>query len=290
MNTVRDATLIFVDVEGRADRLAGAWYPPPGDGPRTAFLHLHGKGGNFYQGPGLFLPQLDEDREYAHLSLNMRCHDLGYTRYDKVMPDVGEGPVAVDGGMWERMADGAEDIQAGVAWLNDRGYSNVVLAGHSSGAYYAVQVLSSDDCPPSVSGGIILSTVISYKRNLHTWFPDDGLDGAIEQATDLVRRGLGHALLPIDAWYYAISAASLLERVAEPDGIFEEMLKTIDVPVMFVCGEQERRVAQWRAVYDSMPTSDRNEWLVLPGVSHDYTGAETQLSQEISRFVARSCR
>ena len=290
MNTVRDAALVFVDVDGDDARLAGAWYPSGSTKTRTALLHLHGKGGNFYQGPGLFLPQLDTDGQFAHLSLNMRCHDLGYTRYDRVMPDVGEGPVAVDGGMWEKMADGVEDVCAGVQWLTENGYSQVVLVGHSSGAYYAAQTLSSPDAPSTVTGAVLLSTVISYKRNLSTWFPDGALDSAIDKAKDLVSRGLGYRLLPTEAWYYAISASSLLERLAEPDGIFQDMLETIDVPVMFACGERERRVEQWRAVFDSMPASAHKEWVVLPGVSHDYTGAEVRLAQEVSDFVVRSCR
>ena len=74
-------------------------------------------------------------------------------------------------------------------------------------------------------------------------------------------------------WYYAISAASLLERIAEPEGVFETMLAACDVPVMFVAGEKEPRVPQWRALHDAMPTA-KKEWLVLPGASHDYLGSE----------------
>jgi pimeloyl-ACP methyl ester carboxylesterase len=141
-----------------------------------------------------------------------------------------------------------------------------------------------------VTGAVLLSTVISYKRNLSTWFPDGALDSAIDEAKDLVSRGLGYRLLPTAAWYYAISASSLLERLAEPDGIFQDMLETIDVPMMFACGEREKRVEQWRAVFDSMPASTHKEWVVLPGVSHDYTGAEVRLAKEVSDFVVRSCR
>ena len=277
----RPAELVHVPVPDTDESLAGAWYAPAA-GTGVALLHLHGKGGNFYMGPGLFVPQLDTEREFAQLSLNMRCHDLGYTRYDRPMPDVSQGVIPMGGGMWERMADGVPDVMAGVRWLHERGYARVFLVGHSSGAYYAAETCAAR--PDATAGAVLLSTVISYKRNLDTWFPDGGLEAAVEQARAWVASGQGHRLLPIDAWYYAISAESLLERIAEPDGIFAEMLQASTVPIMFGAGELESRVPQWRALYDAVPT-DRKHWLVLPGVSHDYLGVERQLADDVFGFV-----
>jgi pimeloyl-ACP methyl ester carboxylesterase len=279
----RTAQLVHVDVPGVDEKLAGAWYAPAAE-TDVALLHLHGKGGNFYMGPGLFLPQLDGAGEFAQLSLNMRCHDLGYTRYDLPMPDVSQGVIAMGGGMWERMTDGVPDVLAGVRWLQARGYTKVFLVGHSSGAYYAAEACAAQ--PEGVAGAVLLSTVISYKRNLATWFPGDGLDAAVAQARAWSEAGEGHRLLPIDAWYYAISADSLLERLEEPDGIFARMLEATSVPVMFGAGEQESRVPQWRGLHDAMDT-DRKHWLVLSGVSHDYTGAEPELAGEVFGFVRR---
>jgi pimeloyl-ACP methyl ester carboxylesterase len=277
----RTGELVHVPVSGVAETLAGAWYPPAVD-TGVALLHLHGKGGNFYMGPGLFLPERDQAGEFAQLSLNMRCHDLGYTRYDLPMPDVSQGVIAMGGGMWERLTDGVPDVMAGVDWLHARGYENVFLVGHSSGAYYAAETCATR--PEAAAGAVLLSTVISYKRNLDTWFPGNGLEAAVAQARAWSAAGEGHRLLPIDAWYYAISADSLLERLTEPDGIFARMLEATTVPVMFAAGERESRVPQWRALYDLMDT-DRKHWLVLPGVSHDYTGAERELADELFGFV-----
>jgi pimeloyl-ACP methyl ester carboxylesterase len=281
----RPAELVRVSLADAEETLAAAWYPPAGGDATVALLHLHGKGGNFYSGPGLFIPQLDTSREFAHLALNMRSHDLGYTRYDVPIPDAHEGTVAVAGGMWERLSDGCPDVLAGMRWLRERGCARVFLVGHSSGAYYAAQACATR--PDEPAGAVLLSTVISHKRHLASWFPEPGgLDAAVARATELVEAGEGHRLLPVASWYYAISAASLLERLAEPDAIFERFLAATRVPVMFACGENETRVAQWRALYEALPP-DRARWLVLPGASHDYLGVESTLADAVLGFARR---
>lgn len=280
MSQTRSATLVHVDADGIDERLAAAWYSPR-ERTDIAFLHLHGKGGNFYTGPGLFVPLHDDTHEFAHLSLNMRCHDLGYTRYDVPMPDVTKGHVQVAGGMWEQLSSGHVDVAAGVSWLREQGHTRIFLVGHSSGAYYALE--SSADHGIDVAGVVLLSSVISYKRHLNAWFAE-GLDVAVDRARSLVARGEGHRLMPIESWYYAISAVSLLERVDQDDDAFEQLLERNAAPVMFVCGDAEARLPQWREQYDRV-ASDRKQWLVLSGASHDYIGAEGVLTEEILRFA-----
>lgn len=281
---IRRAELVHVDVPGAGTALAAAWYPG-GPASRQAILHLHGKGGNFYSGAGLFMPQLDQEREFSHLSLNMRCHDLGYTRYDLPVPDVQEGVIPVGGGMWERLADGYDDVAAGIRWLHARGHARVVIVGHSSGAYYGLEACARPGL--ELDGVVLLSTVISYKRHLHYWFSEHGLDAALSRAREHVDRGEGHALLPTKGWYYAISAESLLERWDEPDDAFESMLDAVACPLMFASGELEPRVPQWRALYDRVRAPGKR-WLVLPGANHDYGGSEPALTAAVLEFARDS--
>jgi pimeloyl-ACP methyl ester carboxylesterase len=281
---VRRGELVHVEVPGAGTTLAAAWYP--GGAPsRQAVLHLHGKGGNFYSGAGLFMPQLDHAAEFSHLSLNMRCHDLGYTRYDLPVPDVQEGVIPVAGGMWERLADGYDDVAAAVRWLRARGHARIVVVGHSSGAYYALEACAR---PGLELGGVVLmSTVISYKRHLRYWFSQHGVDAALAQAREHVARGEGHRLLPVTGWYYAISAESLLERWEQPDDAFESLLDAARCPLMFVSGELEPRVPQWRALYERVRAPGKR-WLVLSGASHDYGGSEPELTDAVLEFARDS--
>lgn len=276
-----DARLVRVALDS-GERLTGAWYPPA-QPTRVALLHLHGKGGNFYSSTGASIPEHDDGREVAHLSLNMRCHDLGYTRPDVRMPDAHRGVIAVAGGMWERLADGYRDVEAGIAWLAERGYDRVFIAGHSSGGWYAAQACARSG--GAVAGQLLLSPVISNKRHLDVWFSDGGLERAEREARELVAQGEGHRLLATRTWYYAISAASLLERLEEPDDVLETMLAAAPgVPLMLACGTEEPRVPQWRALFDGLAT-EHKQWLELDGVGHDYGGRERELTDAVLAFA-----
>jgi len=59
-------------------------------------------------------------------------------------------------------------------------------------------------------------TLTGVDHLLH-WFADEGVEAAIEHAQALVKAGDGHRLLSTRTWCCAISADSLLERLAEPD-------------------------------------------------------------------------
>src|SRR5215207_1188028 len=114
--------------------LDGALYPAEqAAGP--AVLLLHGKTQNFYSGPGRFLPPALVAAGYTCLTLNMRCHDLGYTRDD--LPYANIDQLAADsqcqlaGGAWEHLESGHLDLGAGVDYLRGRGYARVALVGHS---------------------------------------------------------------------------------------------------------------------------------------------------------------
>jgi pimeloyl-ACP methyl ester carboxylesterase len=281
--TERRAELVHVALGGGEPELAGAWYAPARPSGDVAILHMHGKGGNFYTGPGRFVPLGDAAGEFAQLSLNMRCHDLGYTRYDLPMPDVKEGVVPVAGGMWERLSEAVEDVRAGIGWLQERGYPRVLVSGHSSGAYHALEACAGDG--PRPAGVALLSTVISYKRHLVAWFGgEEGLAAALARAREYVAAGEGHRLIAMEAWYYGISAESLLERAALPDDAFEGMLGTCKCPILFVSGEREPRVPAWRALYDRLAAPGKR-WLVLPDVGHDYGGREAELTAALTTFA-----
>ena len=281
----------FVTVDPGGRRLAGLHYPPANRDSGVAVLHLHGKGGNFYTGPGRRLPEHDRDGEFGHLAVNMRCHDLGYTDYEAPMVDARSGSVEVAGGMWEDLDAGDLDIRAAVDWLTDRGYTRVVLSGHSSGGYYVARYCAD---PANLAGApiaarVLLSPVLSHRTHLDAgWFADAAArERAEAEARRLVAAGDGHRLIPIGYWYHAISAAALLQRVSEAPDIVETLLAASDLPLLMVGGARESRLPCWRDVY-RRSTVERKEFVVVPDAEHNYLGAEATLFHRLASFVRRA--
>ncbi len=281
MTAIRDeAPTTLLTFESETGRLLDAvLYEPQGEDVPLV-IHLHGKGGNFYTGPGRFLPLLTRDRDIAHLAINFDCHDLGYVAY--YPHPAADGP-DMRGGMWERIADGWRDVAAAVALARARGYRRVYLSGHSSGGFYAADYAAGHG---SVDGVILLSPVVTFQSYLRTWFPDPyALEATAERARNLVDTGVGHYLIPLCASYFGISAASLLERLSLPPDHLEQRLHDIDCPLLFVWGQAESRQRLWREIYERV-ASPRTQCVEIPDAGHHYAGAEQRVADALVAFVS----
>jgi pimeloyl-ACP methyl ester carboxylesterase len=271
--------------------LDGVLWSPDGDEPAgAAILHLHAKGGNFYTGPGRFIPELTATAPIAHLALNMRCHDLGTTRADLPCGDLFSGTdthglgAEVDGGMWERISDGHLDVAAGVALLRERGHRQVFVAGHSSGGFYVADAAARR---LGIAGRILLSPLTGNASALPVWF-GDGLADAVASARALVADGRGDQLIAVPHWYYAISARSLVERADEPPGVFADALAADASPLLMLYGSLESRAGLWSGIVDALATEDRT-LTVIDGAEHHYVGHEQQIADTVCGWVlARS--
>jgi hypothetical protein len=276
---------VLVDVEAADGRvLQGLAYGPDGGGDAVAaILHLHGRGGNCYSGPGRVLPQLLADEPVVHLALNLRSHDLGYTRYD--IEDGGElrdEAVTVDGGYWERLDTGRTDAEAGVAWLRAATGLPVVISGHSAGGFVVADHSAGD---PPVAGRILLSPLTTTRHPLAAWFGGgDALRRAVEQAHDMVAAGDGHLLIPVRRWFFAISAGTLLDRLAEEEGRWVDGMNGSDAPVLLAWGDREDRATHWRAIARALRARDTRV-LELEGTGHVYQGRERELATAVAAFV-----
>lgn len=266
------------------------WMPARGVEPVAAMVHLHAKGGNFYTGPGRFIPEHSRELPIAHLALNMRCHDLGTTRGDLPSGDLFGDPAPfgrgakVDGGMWERIGEGCLDVEAAVALLRGRGLRRIFLAGHSSGGFYAAQGAALD---PAIAGRVLLSPLTGNRTALPQWFADEAeLEATLERARAMVAEGRGEQLIPLKDWYYGIAARALLERAAEPDGLWDGWMAASSAPVLLLSGEHESRGPMWDAALEALPLpAEQRARVVIAGAEHHYIGYERAVADAVTRFV-----
>jgi pimeloyl-ACP methyl ester carboxylesterase len=267
--------------------LDGLLTEPPD--PRAAVLYLHGKGCNFYTGPGRFIPERSALADITHLSINMRCHDLGYTRPDVPAVDMpmipgDDRPPPVAGGMWEVLADGHKDVGAAVRYLREGGYQRMFIAGHSSGGFYTADYCARD---PDIAGRIMLSPLTSNKVPVRFWFPtDEALEGAVSRARELVASGDGHRLIPLPTWFYAIAASSLLERIAEEDDAWMKAASASIAPMLMIWGGAEGRSGLWAQFWSDLPIPDKEQF-VVEGADHLYVGFEAEVTQVVDDFLER---
>jgi pimeloyl-ACP methyl ester carboxylesterase len=238
----------------------------------TVLLHLHGKGANMLGVQARFLPEMLPN--VAHLSLNMRCHDLAYNT------DREDRPVA--GGMYEALDDGRVDVAAAIAWLRAEGYDTIVVCGHSSGGYYAGEYGVTGDV---VAGRILLSPLFTNTTALGWWFPGQGeLAAALVEAHALVDAGRPDEVMALPSWYWAISARSLIERASQPEGVWIDAVNRDDSPVLMLWGETEDRNAAWAELLGRIeaPTTGGP----IAGSDHWYGGFETIVADQVAAFVS----
>lgn len=274
-NTIRRRAAEVVTLRtGDGWDLDGLLYPASEPaGADTVLLHLHGKGATMLDIHARWLP--DRLPGVAHFALNMRCHALAYNT------DREDVPVA--GGMYESLADGAADIAAAVKFLRAEGFGKIIMSGHSSGGYYAGVYT-----PPGadIVGRILLSPLTDNKVALGWWYPGAGeLDAVLARARDLVDAGRPDELIPIDQWYWAISARSLLERADQPGSEFWlERVNAQSSPVLMGWGGTESRDGLWTEIFGNleMPKYGARQ----PDSDHWYHGHEDRVTELVRKFVS----
>jgi pimeloyl-ACP methyl ester carboxylesterase len=243
-------------------------------------LHVHGKGASFLTGPSRFLPARWPG--VTHLALNMRFRDLAFTDAEGA-PWAAAGAVPARGGYWERIADGPLDLGAGVQYLKDIGCRHVVIVGHSSGGFYTARYSAQD--PDGIAARVFIGPLTSNRTAFPRWFgSDDAREAALENARSLVEAGRGHELIPLSTWYYAVSAASLLERAAEPEGIWLEAVNANPSPTLLVWGSREDRGPLWSDLFERFTMAHRRI-AVVEGAEHHFVNHEDELTGIIRSFI-----
>ena len=171
--------------------LQGLIYRPETE-TKKAFLHVHGMGGNFYENRFLdFMAKGITSSSYAFFSINTRGHDL-----------IADFPIAGGNEKYKRIGDAYEkfeecllDIKPAVDFLENNGFEEIVLCGHSLGSVKAVYY--------------IVKTQDSRVKKLVLMSPPD-MVGLAEQGSDhndllsqaqkMVEEGRGEELLPKKIW------------------------------------------------------------------------------------------
>jgi pimeloyl-ACP methyl ester carboxylesterase len=263
-----------------------------------AILWVHGLSAAFYNDINLYeeVAGACEKEGWGFAVFNNRGHDLiaGIRKYDGTPPN-GYSYLAAGAGQ-EVFEDSAMDIDAGIDFLVQKGFTEIILVGHSTGAnkvcYYAAVKKN-----PHVAG-VVLSGPMS-----------DRLDPLISQEKrkkdltlmhSLIRKGKGDELLL--GYHFFPMTPKRYVSLFEP-GTTEDTFdygdrdpkmtyfSKITLPLLVVlAGKDEytdRPVEVIKKVFDSRVISKNYTSVIIPGAPHKFNGYERDFADIIVNFLIR---
>jgi pimeloyl-ACP methyl ester carboxylesterase len=250
----------------------------PAEETAYAVLHIPGGPGAFYsaQDMGPLAARLNRDH-YAFLTMNMRtAGNMEYARFEDYLLDVG----------------------AAIRLAHERGFSHLILLGHSLGSARAVYYLAKTQ-DPSVKG-LVLSGVITspYLEAQMRWNSAERAryDVFLDKQRARMRAGQGRQL---DSYPWSggrnleMSAATWVDVFGTPAESNASTIKfadSIHVPVLIVHGSRdeaakEENARQLRAALKSSPAV---QLVIVPGANHLFIGQATEYADIVAPWVAHT--
>jgi pimeloyl-ACP methyl ester carboxylesterase len=249
-------------------------------------LMLHGTGGNFYSSS--FMAGLGDHfaRSGVHVvRANTRGHD------GVVMSSV-NGFHKYLGAAFERVDDCRLDIAAWLGTLVERGYTRIVLAGHSLGAIKAIYSQAYEPHP-----AVTHLVAMSPPRLSHNYFLNSAraelFMDEFQRAQAAVEAGQPNTLMQVRFPFpYLITAAGHVDKYG-PEERYDilRFVQLARLPMFFTYGSAE---LQNGLTFQGMPEEleakaaehELNLKLaIIAGADHNYTSTHTGLGERITRWL-----
>lgn len=258
--------------------LDGLMHMPPAGGASRAVLIVHGKTMNFYTGPGRILPPHLTAMGFSCLAMNRRGHDLGGIR---------DGRESY-GGSWEKFSDSQLDIAAGIEALRNRGFSTIVLIGHSFGGIAAAAYAG--DRPTDIAALALCSAgaggpeylIQSSRRGMLAGEQHEAVDA---EARRLVAAGRGEQIIALSGWWYAITAASWVDLSANVPMTLQGV-RRYPGPLLALRGGREN--AEQYPAEAFAAASPRAKLVVIPGADHFYNRSGSAFARAVCEWLVET--
>lgn len=256
----------------------------------NALIHIHGWAGNFYDNKFIdFIAKEAVKNGFTFLTFNNR--GVGFVT-DLIRKGKSKFEYVRIGGSLERFEDCVIDIEAGISFLNDRGYQNIVLEGHSTGCqkitYYKFKTHDK-----RVKGLIELSPAddIAVVKKLL----GDKYEKALKLAKKMVKEGKGDNPVPRWMSFYPLLSAKTYLNVSDPKSssgrIFDysgklKEIKNIDCPVLVVFGSKDKYQINPQEKLRILKRNIKNCGTKLfQNANHWFVGFEDELSRLIGKWL-----
>jgi pimeloyl-ACP methyl ester carboxylesterase len=278
--------LVHVRSEDGIDN-GGAIFAPTKDTAKPiAVIWIHGAGVNFYYPTYVRIGRALAQRGYTCITGNLRTHDVG------TIAGWRDGKPIRGGGLWALPSETMRDLAAWIGFAQARGFKQVVLVGHSAGAW-AIRVYQAEKQDGRVVGLVMASGGIRPSK--------EPLDREmVAQATRLVADGLGDDLLhgpkrPVPKF---VSAATLLDFEKEAPELRDffgvvtpkPAVTRVRCPLLAFFGTKgdgtEADLDLLKTCINRQATGpSRVDTVMIRNADHMYNGEEAQVAETIAKWA-----
>jgi pimeloyl-ACP methyl ester carboxylesterase len=245
----------------------------------TAVLMVHGVASNFYSGPNPRVGQALAERGYHVFVMNTRGHDWV----------AGPSGTTFGGASHENFEDSPLDLDAGLAFLAERGYRRYVIFGHSLGAVKAVYYQGLRQ-RKDVAGVIACSAPRQFYRARA--IEQEDFPQRMEEAERMVAEGRGEEYL----WALASGSIGLFtaRTYVSKYGKHERNdvrphAASLTVPLLATAGSLEEHFFHQHAQELAEAAGpERGTWRIVEGANHRYEDRIPVLTDLVASWLEKA--
>ena len=205
------------------------------------------------------------------------------------------------GTTYEDVLEGYEDIVGAILKLEELGYKEIYLQGHSLGCtkivYTYNELKEEEDNVLENIKGVILLSLIDIPATLKIYLRDK-FDTYLNIAEEKEKAGLKNELMPKDAFIHPISVKSFLRYARDnkeinfarysEDNEFEK-LNNIYCPIMMRWGNNNEMILQKADelvdMLNEKIANNKKDISYIDGADHGYHEREEILAEQILKFI-----
>jgi pimeloyl-ACP methyl ester carboxylesterase len=256
---------------------------------RTALLWVHGLGSVFSSGQPLI----------GELSTELNAAGVGYFKFNNRGHDVAAGRGArLAGAAFERFGQSVEDLRTMLAFIRRRGFSRIVLAGHSTGANKALHYVARTR-DRRVAALLLLGPVSDIAGEAKRIGAAE-LRRRVAAAGRLARRN-PRALVPRTWGFWSAARYVSLYRPGGAEDVFPyyrpgarwPALRSVRVPVAAIVGARDEYLDRpaptlLAAFRDNARRARSFVGVVVPRAGHSFVGQERPLARIVVAWIRRA--
>lgn len=268
-------------------KLQGLLYEPK-QKTTKAIIHVHGWVGNFYE--DLFIDSLTRSalqKGIAFFTFSNRGAGI-VTEFSR------DNKRENIGGSLEIFEESIFDIEGAIDFLQKRGYSKIILEGHSLGCQKIVY-FQNNKKDSKVKGLILLSPVddanFVQKKLLNKY------EESIKIAKTMIKNGKGQNSVPDWMQFYPLLTANMFIQVSDSNSLSGKILdysgemielKNIEVPILAIFGSEDSYQTKPEEKLKLLKNSINCTISLLKKSNHWFIHHEDELAKTVLNWVTKN--